>query len=242
MSSLDWAGVTKESMRSSRGLLNVKKQIQMSAHPRPSSNWIARRGRDRGGARWVASRSARNRRSAPRTFGKGPLWELASSHIVGTLEWGVPEAVVVIVTVVVLAGITLYLIGTMVQSIQAERRRSRLRKVWSNFGLSLAFCVLFLVSWAAHGVAEWGVYRDEQRTHGEAPTASGFVVQFGKSTLENWQSEFLQLFSFVVLASVLIHRGSAESKDSDDRMEDKLDKIMKRLDELQPEEERKGGT
>lgn len=35
------------------------------------------------------------------------------------------------------------------------------------------------------------------------------------STFENWKSEFLQLFTMVVLVSFLIHRGSQESKDSD---------------------------
>ena len=34
-------------------------------------------------------------------------------------------------------------------------------------------------------------------------TASGFFVEFSQSTLENSQSEFLQLFSFVVLAALL---------------------------------------
>jgi len=53
-----------------------------------------------------------------------------------------------------------------------------------------------------------------------------------QSTLENWQSEFLQLFSFVVLSALLIHRWSGESKDSADRMEQKIDGIAKRLDEL----------
>ena len=50
--------------------------------------------------------------------------------------------------------------------------------------------------------------------------ASGdFLGEFSQSTLENWQSEFLQLFAFVVLAALFVHKGSAESKDSDDRVE-----------------------
>jgi SNF2 family DNA or RNA helicase len=60
---------------------------------------------------------------------------------------------------------------------------------------------------------------------------SDYIVQFGQSTLENWQSEFLQLFSFVVLSAVLIHHGSAESKDSDERMENTLRRIEQKLDE-----------
>jgi hypothetical protein len=141
------------------------------------------------------------------------------------------EAIAVIVTIVVLAGVTGYLIGSMVKSIVVERRNENLKKVWRNFGLSIAFCVLFLVSWAAQAVAEWGVYAQEQRTHGEPAVVSDYIVQFGQSTLENWQSEFLQLFSFVVLSAVLIHHGSAESKDSDERMENILRRIEQKLDE-----------
>jgi hypothetical protein len=43
----------------------------------------------------------------------------------------------------------------------------------------------------------------------------------------NWQSEFLQLLSMVVLTAWLIHTGSAESRDSTDRMEAKIDEIKR---------------
>jgi hypothetical protein len=43
---------------------------------------------------------------------------------------------------------------------------------------------------------------------------SGYIWEFGSATMENWQSEFLQLLAMVVLTSFLIHRGSAESKSS----------------------------
>jgi hypothetical protein len=83
------------------------------------------------------------------------------------------------------------------------------------------------------GVSEWQAYADQQRAHNEPVEAGGFIVEFGQSTLENWQSEFLQLFSFVVFSAGLIHRGSAESKDGDDRMEEALGRIEKKLDELE---------
>lgn len=142
------------------------------------------------------------------------------------------DTIIVVVTALLLVGVAGGLIGAMVGSIRRERRSSRVRRIWANFGLSLAFCALFLITWAGHAFAEWGTYRAEQRSHGEAATVDGFLVAFGQSTLENWQSEFLQLFSFVVLSAVLIHRGSAESKDSDERIEEKIDAIAKRLDEL----------
>ena len=143
------------------------------------------------------------------------------------------EALVVVVTILVLGGISSYLVVSLLQSIRNERRRANLRRIWPNFALSIAFCALFLISWAAQGLAEWRVYAEEQRAHGEPADVGGYVVAFGQSTLENWQSEFLQLFSFVVLSAVLIHRGSAESKDSDDRIEEMLHRIERRLDELE---------
>jgi branched-subunit amino acid ABC-type transport system permease component len=140
------------------------------------------------------------------------------------------ETIVVWVTVVTLAAVSGTLVGLLIRSI----RQQHVKRIWANFGLSLAFCALFLVTWIAHGIAEWGVYVQNQREHGEPTEVSEYVVQFGQSTLENWQSEFLQLFSFVVFAAVLIHKGSAESKDGDEEMRAALRRIEKRLDELHP--------
>jgi lysylphosphatidylglycerol synthetase-like protein (DUF2156 family) len=132
----------------------------------------------------------------------------------------------------VLIAIAGYLFVSMVRSIRHEMRSSGVRKVWQNFGLSIGFAILFLSSWIAQGFAEWHVYVAEQHAHGEALGIADFITQFSQSTLENWQSEFLQLFSFVVMAALFIHRGSAESRDSDDRMEQKIDRIERQLKEL----------
>ena len=143
------------------------------------------------------------------------------------------ESVVLGITGLVVGAIAGVLFFVMVKSILDERRSSRIRKTWSNFGLSIAFASLFLISWVAQAVAEWGVYRQEQSTHGEPTSIADYLVHFGQSTLETWQSEFLQLFAFVVFSAILIHHGSAESKDSDDRMERKIDDIAKSLKEIQ---------
>lgn len=135
------------------------------------------------------------------------------------------------ITLIVLVGVASFLLGMLVRSVIRERRTAGVRRIWRNFGLSLAFAVLFLVSWAAQGVAEWQVYTSDQAAHGEPARLSEFWFQFGQSTLENWQSEFLQLFSFVVLAAVLIHHGSAESKDGTDRIERRVNEIHAMLRE-----------
>lgn len=141
-------------------------------------------------------------------------------------------SVIAVIAVVVMVAIAGYLIGSMLYSIRKERRSENLRRVWANFALSIAFCVLFLTSWAAQGIAQWDQFRNEQRAHNEPVDVVEFINEFSQATLENWQSEFLQLFSFVVLAAIFIHHGSAESKDSDDRMERKLDNIQQQINEM----------
>jgi branched-subunit amino acid ABC-type transport system permease component len=140
------------------------------------------------------------------------------------------EALSVIVAVGIMIVVPVYLLYLMVHTIQEERRRSNLTKIWANFGLSLILCILFFVTWAAHGIVQWQEYTENQRAHNEPVEVSGFIVDYGESTLENWQSEFLQLFSFVVLAAAFVHRGSAESRDSDDRVEAMLKEIKAKLD------------
>ncbi|MDQ4142526.1 MAG: hypothetical protein M3198_02100 [Actinomycetota bacterium] len=95
--------------------------------------------------------------------------------------------------------------------------------------MSLSLCILFFVSWAGQGVAQRQEFTDEQRAHHESVEVGDFLASFSQSTLENWQSEFLQLFSFVVLSALLIDSGSAESRDSDDRMEAALKRIEDKL-------------
>jgi hypothetical protein len=141
------------------------------------------------------------------------------------------EGMILAVTLAIAMGIAIVIITTMSRAILAERRSARISRIWANFGLSIAFLTLFLVSWVGQAVAEWGTYVKEERAHGETPAFSDFLVRFGQSTFENWQSEFLQLFSFVVFSAILIHHGSAESKDGTDRIERTVRRIESRLDE-----------
>jgi hypothetical protein len=92
--------------------------------------------------------------------------------------------------------------------------------------------ILFVATWIAHGIAEWQTYTDEQREHGESVEAGDFFTAFSPSTLENWQSEFLQLLSFVVLAALFIHNGSSESRDSGEKVEASLRRIEEKAGTL----------
>ena len=136
-------------------------------------------------------------------------------------------AIVMVIVLAVMGGITVYLGGALARSIQNERKTKM--RLWKNFGLSLGFCSLFFISWIGQGLIEWQVFTDQQKEHGSSPKVGDFLAEFSQSTLENWQSEFLQLFSFTVLAAVLIHKGSAESRDGSDRVEAALKRIENKI-------------
>jgi len=55
---------------------------------------------------------------------------------------------------------------------------------------------------------------------------SEFAIEMGRDTLENWQSEFLQLLWQVGGLAFLLFVGSPQSKEGDDRREEKLDLIL----------------
>jgi SNF2 family DNA or RNA helicase len=105
--------------------------------------------------------------------------------------------------------------------------------LWRNYNLSLVLGLLFISSWVGQLVTQWFTWANEQHEHNQPLEVGQFLWQFWQSTLENWQSEFLQLLTFVVLSALFIHRGSAESKDSDEQMQKTLDRIEKRLKALE---------
>lgn len=85
----------------------------------------------------------------------------------------------------------------------------------------------FLVSFALHWLFGWHAYRDEAIQHGQVPDANGYLVEMARDTFENWQSEFLQLIWQVVGLAYFLYVGSPSSKENDDRMEAKLDALLR---------------
>ncbi|MBD0291992.1 MAG: hypothetical protein ICV70_00255 [Jiangellaceae bacterium] len=94
--------------------------------------------------------------------------------------------------------------------------------------LGLFFIALFVLTWLAQLFVEWQRFVSEQEAHQQtAEFWSGeFWVEFWQSTLENWQSEFLQLGSFVIAAAYFVYKGSSESPDSSERLEAKIDALL----------------
>ena len=97
-------------------------------------------------------------------------------------------------------------------------RRGGVILVLYENSLSIAFALLFLLSFTLHAVTGLRAYNEEQLAHGEqAITLTEYVggPVFWFESLQNWQSEFLALFAMVVLSIVLRQRGSPESKPVD---------------------------
>jgi hypothetical protein len=113
-----------------------------------------------------------------------------------------------------------------------------MKRLWKNYSLSITLAALFFLAWLGQLVTQWFTWANEQREHEQPLLVGDFLWQFWTSTLENWQSEFLQLLTFVVLTSFLIHRNSPESRDSDDEMQRALNRIEKRLKSLEEAGER----
>jgi hypothetical protein len=79
----------------------------------------------------------------------------------------------------------------------------------------------------------WVEFVADQQSHGQTAEAfgdSGYFWSWGQATFENWQSEFLQVFTFVVLTTFLVHRRSHESPDTDADVQAALRRIEARLD------------
>ena len=111
-------------------------------------------------------------------------------------------------------------------------------RIWRNYGLSITLVALFTFSWAMQTWMGWTEFLAEQEQHGQQAQAfgdGGYVWRWGQATFENWQSEFLQVFVFVVLTTFLVHRKSHESPDTDYDTEAALRRIEAKVDGLMAE-------
>jgi len=99
--------------------------------------------------------------------------------------------------------------------------------IWRKYGYLWATLGLFAFSLLGHWVFGWYAYVDEQRDHNESVEVSGYTIQMARDMFENWQSEFLQLIWQVAGLAYLFYLGSPQSKEGDDRKEEKLDAILR---------------
>jgi hypothetical protein len=107
-------------------------------------------------------------------------------------------------------------IGAHAQQDSPEWARPRGIKtfIYSN-SLLIVMSTIFFGSWFAQSVTGWTKYNANQVDHHEKVVSwLGYVgsADFWEATLENWQSEFLAVGSFVAITVFLRQRGSSQSK------------------------------
>ena len=94
-----------------------------------------------------------------------------------------------------------------------------MRRILRDNGLSIVLVSLFLVFWWGQSMVGHREYNSDQQEHGQAQI--GYLsylrsAHFWEATAENWESEFFQMFGYVILTAMLFQKGSSESKDPDE--------------------------
>jgi hypothetical protein len=117
-------------------------------------------------------------------------------------------------------------------------------KILRENSLSIVFTLFFLLFLAGQAVAGLYHYNEEQQQHHQ-PTVDLIhylgSAHFLEATMENWESEFLQMFAFVLLTAFLVQKGSAESRKLNEPDEKDRDPRKSRHKKDAPGPVRKGG-
>jgi hypothetical protein len=103
---------------------------------------------------------------------------------------------------------------------------------WTSFkkrNYLWATLALFVLSFSLHWIFGWKAYKNEQAEKGLPVKKGEYITEAVRDTMENWQSEFLQLIWQVAGLAILYCVGSPSSKEGDDRKEEKLDFLLKKM-------------
>jgi len=88
------------------------------------------------------------------------------------------------------------------------------RKIYEN-SLTLAFLLMFAISFVIHVIGGHVEHNREQLGQGRQPVSLATFLTSSTlwfQSMQNWQSEFLSIFMMVVLTNFLRQKGSPESK------------------------------
>jgi hypothetical protein len=98
-----------------------------------------------------------------------------------------------------------------------------------RWGAVYVLLLLFLGSWLGHFFSQLSEFRSEQAMHGQPFMWSDYWNSFIASTLENWQSEWLQLVFQAILLLGAKHWIFKVDAEDMERIEAKIDRIQDRL-------------
>lgn len=99
--------------------------------------------------------------------------------------------------------------------------------IFGKYAYGWITVAFFLGSLVLHWYFGWEAYVDEATEHGQQPETASYLNQMLRETFENWQSEFLQLLWQVLGLAYFLYLGSPSSKENDDRMEAKIDELLR---------------
>ncbi len=94
-----------------------------------------------------------------------------------------------------------------------------MRRILRENGLSIVMFTFFLIFLVGQTFTGHKEYNDDQQEHGQPAVSFGQYLGTGhflEATMENWESEFLQMAAYVILTVFLYQKGSSESKKLDE--------------------------
>lgn len=126
---------------------------------------------------------------------------------------------------------------TKASSQEAVGRQTR-GNLWGNYSLGIVLIAGFIITWALMTWTGWQQFVTTQHEHGQTAQifgSSGYIWFWGVETFENWQSDFLQQAGIVILGAYLLYKGSSQSKESEDHIEQVVQRIQQRVETLVPQ-------
>jgi hypothetical protein len=86
--------------------------------------------------------------------------------------------------------------------------------------------MFFAVTWLIHGITAFKQFVSEQNEHGQPVTMNLFWNEFIRQTMENWQSEFLQLSWQIGGLMILFAVAFPQDRIGEERKEKILEKLL----------------
>jgi hypothetical protein len=112
-----------------------------------------------------------------------------------------------------------------------------MRSAWKRYSYAWITVGLFVFSITGHWLFGWYAYVNEQQALARPIDVGGYTIEMLRDTFENWQSEFLQLLWQVGGLALFLYVGSPQSKEGSDRVEAKIDAILRKIDPKRGEAE-----
>ena len=79
--------------------------------------------------------------------------------------------------------------------------------------------MFFAITWLIHGITAYNQFVSEQNEHGQPVSMNLFWNEFTRQTMENWQSEFLQLSWQIGGLMILFAVASPQDRIGEERKE-----------------------